>query len=63
MFMWNLETWYRWTGLQGRSWDTDVENKRMVTKGGKPRVGGVCVCDELGDWNWHVYTDVYKIDD
>ena len=20
-------------------------------------------CDELGDWDWHVYTDVYKIDD
>ena len=19
--------------------------------------------DELGNWNWHVYTDVYKIDD
>ena len=21
------------------------------------------MCDELGDWDWHVYTDVYKIDD
>ena len=20
-------------------------------------------CDELGDWDWHVYTDVYKMDD
>ena len=26
-------------------------------------VGRGCVCDELGDWDWHVYTDVYKIDD
>ena len=29
---------------------------------GKAAVG-VCVCDELGDWDWHVYTDVHKIDD
>ena len=40
----NLEKWYRWTGLQGKSRDTDVENKRMDTKGGS---GG----DELGDWD------------
>ena len=46
--MWNLEKWYRRTGLQGRNRDTDVENKRMDTKGGKQRgVGGWC--DELGD--------------
>ena len=61
--MWNLEKWYRWTGLQGRSWDTDVENKCMDTKGGKPRWGGDGGVLELGDWDWHVYTDVYKIDD
>ena len=34
-YMWNLEKWYRWTGLQGRKRDTDVGNKRMDTKGGK----------------------------
>ena len=34
-YMWNLEEWYRWTGLQGRNRDTDVENKHMDTKGGK----------------------------
>ena len=39
-YMWNLEKWYRWTGLQGRNWDTDVENKCMDTKGGKPLGGG-----------------------
>ena len=63
--MWNLEKWYRWTGLQGRNWDTDVENKRMDTKGGKTRGRGVWRwwCDELGDCDWHVYTDMYKSDD
>ena len=34
-YMWNLEKWYRWTGLQGTNTDTDVEKKRMDTKGGK----------------------------
>ena len=34
-YMWNLEKWYRWAGLQGRNTDTDVENKGMDTKGGK----------------------------
>ena len=54
--MWNLEKWYRWTGLQGRNRDTDVENKHMDTKGGR---GG---WDELGDWDWHVCAKTYKID-
>ena len=31
-YMWNLEKWYRWTGFQVRTRDTDVENKRMDTK-------------------------------
>ena len=61
--MWNLEKWYRWTGLQGRNRDTDVENKRMDTKGGKWQGVGGGGGDELGDWDWHVYTDVDKIDD
>ena len=55
-YMWNLEKWYRWTGLQGRNRDTDIENKSMDTKWGK---GG---WDELGDWDWHIYTNMYKID-
>ena len=33
-YAWNLEKWYRWTGLQGRNRDTDVENKHTDTKGG-----------------------------
>ena len=42
-YMWNLEKWYRWTGLQDRNWDTDVENKRTDTKGGKRRLVGMVV--------------------
>ena len=59
-YMWNLEKWYRWTSLQDGNRDTDVENKRMDTKGESR--GGGCG-DELGDWDWQVYTDVYKMDD
>ena len=33
----------------------------MDTNGGKG--GGRWWYDELGDWDWHVYTDVYKMDD
>ena len=32
-------------------------------QGGKTMVGWGLCCAELGDWDWHVYTDVYKIDD
>ena len=32
-YMWNLEKWYRWSYLQSRNRDTDVENKHMDTKG------------------------------
>ena len=59
-YMWNLEKWYRWIGLQGRNWDTDVENKRMDTKGGKRQRWWWC--DELGAWDWHIYTNMYKMD-
>ena len=52
-YMWNLEKWYRWTGLQGRNRDTNVENKHMDPKGGK--LGGGWWWDELGDWDWQIY--------
>ena len=39
-----------------RNRDTDVENKPMDTKGGK------WWWDELGDWDWHVHTNMYKMD-
>ena len=47
-YMWNLEKWYRWSYLQSRNRDTDVENKCMDTKGGRGR------WEELGDWDWHI---------
>ena len=58
-YMWNLEKWYRWTSLQGRNRDTDVEKKCMDTK--EERMGG---WEELGNWVWHIYTidTMYKID-
>ena len=45
------------TSLQGRNRDTDVENKHMDTKEGKRGEGY-----ELRDWDWHIYTNMYKID-
>ena len=33
--------WYRWSYLQSRKWDTDVENKCMDTKGERGVVGGI----------------------
>ena len=35
--------------------DTEIENKCMDTK--RQRQG-----NELGDWDWHIYTSTYKID-
>ena len=52
-YMWNTEKWYRWTSLQGRNRDTDVENKRMDTKGESG--GGVCVK------NWEIGIDIYTL--
>ena len=50
-YTWNLEKCYRWTSLQGRNRDTDVENKRVDTKGGK---GG-------GGMNWKIGADIYTL--
>ena len=57
-YMWNLEKWYRWSYLQNRNRDTDVENKHI--DGCKGEEGW----DELGDQDWHIYTidTMYKID-
>ena len=50
-----LKKRYKWTYLQNRNRVKDVENKLMVTRGkwGK---------DKLGDWDWHIHTSIYKID-
>ena len=55
-YMWNLEKWYRWTSLQGRNRDTDVENKCMGTRGESGVVVGW-----IGRLDWHIYTNMYKI--
>ena len=54
-YMCNLEKWYRWTGLQGRNRDTDVENKCMDTKveSGGWRGGGVM--------KWEIGIDMYTL--
>ena len=54
--MCNEGKWYRLTSLQGKNRDTDVENKCMDTKGIKWGAG------ELQDWDRHIYTNTYKID-
>ena len=49
---------YRWSYLQKRNRDTDVENNCMDTKA--ERMGW----DELGDWDWCIYTidTIHKIE-
>ena len=56
-YMWNLEKWYRWSYLQSRSRDTDIEDKHIDTK----RKGR---WEELGDCDRHMCTvdTMYKID-
>ena len=50
--MWNLEKWHRWSYLQTRNRDTDIENKHLDTKGG-----------EVGGMNWEFGTDIYGTTD
>ena len=45
-YIWNLEKWYRWTSLQDRNRDTDVESKRMDPEEGKQ--GGRVVVGWIG---------------
>ena len=44
--MWNLEKRYRWSSLQGRNRDTDVENGCVDTEGGM---------------NWEIRIDICKL--
>ena len=41
--------------MQGRNRDTDVENKRMDTKGGKWQRG------DGGVMNWEIGSDIYTL--
>ena len=52
--MWHIEKWYRWTYLQSRNRDTEVDKQFMDTKGVREE------WDELGDWKWHIYTAMNK---
>ena len=57
--MCNLEKWYNWTYIVHiAEADTDVESKHMDLKEAEKG------WDELGDWDWHVYTidTMYSID-
>ena len=49
-YMWNLKKWYRWSYLQRRNRDTEVENKHMDTKG----VGRDVM-------NWEIGIDIYTL--
>ena len=42
-----------------RHWSSKIHRGSGIMSS---RIWGWC-CAELGDWDWHVYTDVYKIDD
>ena len=55
-FMWNLENWYRWSYLQSR-----IETQMQETNVWTPRGKGWW-WEELGDWDSHICTTVYKID-
>ena len=46
----NLEKWYRWTYLQSRNRDTDVEDKIMIAKG-----------EKLGGMSWEIGTGIYTL--
>ena len=46
-YMWNLEKWYRWTYMQGRNRNIDVEN-RYVDTGGEGE----------GGTNWEIRIDI-----
>ena len=52
--MWNLEKQYRWSNLQSRNRDTDVENRRMNSKGGKWK-------GAADGMNWEIGIDIYTL--
>ena len=55
-YIWNLKKWYKRTYLQSRNRVTDVEKILWLPRGkGTGR-------DKLGDWDWHIHTTIYKID-
>ena len=55
-YMWNLKKGYKWTYPQNRNRVTVVENKLMLTRGKRG------VRDKMGDWDWHIHTTIYIVD-
>ena len=51
-----IQNRYKWTYLQNRNRVTGIEKKIMVTWGGKKGE------EKFGDWDWHIHTTIYKID-
>ena len=47
-YMCNLEKWYRWTSMQGRNRDTDVDSRCVDTR----QKGGI---------NWEIRIDIYPL--
>ena len=47
--MWNLETRYRWTYVQSRNSDADMENKHRDSTRGRRGL------------TWETETDIYKV--
>ena len=54
-YIWNLEKWYRWTCLQGKDGDADVEEGLMGAAG--EGAGG-----SNGESSIDIYSTMYKID-
>ena len=54
-YMWNLKNKreYKWPSIQNRSRVMDVENKCLLV-GKESR-------NKLEDWDWHIHTTIYKI--
>ena len=48
-YIWNLEKWYRWSYLQSRNKDKDIE----IRHGYQGETGGEEA--ELGGWDWRIY--------
>ena len=55
IYMWNQRKGYKWAYRQYKNRVIDVEIKHSYQG-----VRGL-KC-KLGDWDWHIYTAVYKID-
>ena len=52
-------------GIDDLIYKAEIETQRQTTNVGTPKLGEIGDgVDELGDWDWHIYTIdiIYKID-